>query len=103
MKYKSEAFAAIHDMMQGAYEIGAINKKTMREFDKACLTEVKPLSGEEIRAIREHEALSQATFAHYLNISPNQVSEWERGKRKPSGAALKLLTLVKTKGIDAIA
>jgi hypothetical protein len=39
----------------------------------------------------------------YLNISKNQVSAWERGTKKPSGTALKLLTIVKNKGIEAIA
>ncbi|EGY32882.1 LOW QUALITY PROTEIN: XRE family transcriptional regulator [Aggregatibacter actinomycetemcomitans serotype e str. SC1083] len=42
-------------------------------------------------------------FAHYLNVSKNLVSDWERGIKKPSGAALKLLTLVQHKGIEAIA
>ena len=51
----------------------------------------------------QREALSQAAFAMYLNIGKNQVSEWERGIKKPSGAALKLLTIVKNKGIEAIA
>ncbi|ELL12415.1 putative dNA-binding protein [Neisseria meningitidis 61103] len=68
MKYKSEALAAIHEMMEGAYNIGAIDKKTMRGFDKSCLTEIKPLSGGDIKAIREKEALSQAAFAIYLNV-----------------------------------
>lgn len=68
MKYKSEALAAIHEMMEGAYNIGAIDKKTMRDFDKSCLTEIKPLSGGDIKAIREKEALSQAAFAIYLNV-----------------------------------
>ena len=68
MKYKSEIFAAIHETMQGLHDIGVIDKKTMRDFDKSCLTEIKPLSGEDIKAIREREALSQAAFAMYLNI-----------------------------------
>lgn len=98
MKYKSEALAAIHEMMEGAYNIGAIDKKTMRGFDKSCLTEIKPLSGGDIKAIREKEALSQAAFAIYLNVGKNHVSAWERGVKKPSGAALKLLTIVKKQG-----
>ena len=103
MKYKSEISAMLHETMQGLHEVGVIDKTTMREFDKSCLTEIEPLSGEAIRAIREKEAVSQAAFAIYLNISKNQVSEWERGIKKPSGAALKLLSLVKAKGIQAIA
>ena len=102
MKYKSEIFFFFLETMQGLHDIGIIDKKTMRDFDKSCLTEIKPLSGEDIKAIREREALSQAAFAMYLNIGKNQVSEWERGIKKPSGAALKLLTIVKNKGIEAI-
>jgi hypothetical protein len=32
---KSEAMAAIHEMMEGFHEPGAIDKQTMREFDIA--------------------------------------------------------------------
>ncbi len=31
------------------------------------------------------------------------ISEWERGVKKPSGTALKLLSLVQHKGIEVIA
>ncbi|MCT8517925.1 DNA-binding transcriptional regulator [Glaesserella parasuis] len=75
----------------------------MQSFDKRCLTPVKTLAPNEIREIREKENFSQAVFAHYLNVSSNLVSEWERGVKKPSGAALKLLSLVQHKGISAIA
>ncbi|WP_233902116.1 helix-turn-helix domain-containing protein [Paracoccus denitrificans] len=57
----------------------------------------------EIRAIREREHLSQPVFARYLNVSKNLVSDWERGVKKPSGAALRLLTVVQEKGLQAIA
>lgn len=103
MKYKSEIFAAIHETMAGLHNAGVIDKTTMRHFDKSCLTPIEPLDGAAIKAIREHEALSQAAFAIYLNVSKNHVSAWERGEKKPSGAALKLLTIVKNKGIEAIA
>ncbi|MQW24124.1 transcriptional regulator, partial [Sinorhizobium meliloti] len=32
--YKSEALSAIHETMEGLFEIGAIDKQTMREFDE---------------------------------------------------------------------
>ncbi len=41
-KYKSEAMAAIHETMEGLFEVGAIDKQTMREFDDACLTAIEP-------------------------------------------------------------
>lgn len=102
-KYRSEAFAAIHETMEALHEVGAVDKQTMREFDEACLTPVRPLQPIEIRAIREREHLSQPVFARYLNVSKNLVSDWERGVKKPSGAALRLLTVVHEKGLQAIA
>lgn len=102
-KYRSEALAAIHETMEALHEIGAVDKQTMREFDEACLTPVKPMTPEEIRAIREREHLSQPVFARYLNVSKNLISDWERGTRRPGGPALRLLTVVQKKGIEAIA
>jgi putative transcriptional regulator len=102
-KYQSDALAAIHETMQALHEIGAINKQTMREFDEACLTPVQTMLPEEIRALREHEHLSQPVFARYLNVSRNLVSDWERGIKKPGGPALRLLTVIKKNGIQAIA
>ena len=52
-KYRSDAFAAIHETMEALHDIGAIDKQTMREFDDACLTPVHVLAPEEIKAIRE--------------------------------------------------
>ena len=40
-KYRSDAFAAIHETMDALHDIGAIDKQTMREFDDACLTPVQ--------------------------------------------------------------
>ena len=102
-KYRSEAFAAIHETMEALHQVGAIDKQTMREFDEASLTAVQPLTPEEIRAIREREHLSQPVFARYLNVSKNLVSDWERGVKKPGGPALRLLTVVQKKGIETIA
>lgn len=101
--YKSEATAAVHEMMSGFYKSGVISKSTMREFDELCLTPVEKLSPEQIRAIREEAGASQGVFARYLNVSPSVVSQWERGERAPSGTSLKLLTLVKKKGLACIA
>ncbi|MCP5176818.1 MAG: DNA-binding transcriptional regulator [Moraxellaceae bacterium] len=102
-KYQTEALAAVHEMMQGLHLAQVIDKKTMREFDESCLAPVVPMPPESIRALRERELLSQSIFALYLNVSKNLISDWERGIKKPSGTALRLLNLVDKKGIDAIA
>ncbi|WP_234795950.1 helix-turn-helix domain-containing protein [Glaesserella parasuis] len=78
-QYNSPANAAIHELMSDLHDVGLVDKTTMRSFDKRCLTPVKTLAPNEIREIREKENFSQAVFAHYLNVSSNLVSEWERG------------------------
>lgn len=46
---------------------------------------------EEIKSIRERLDLSQAEFAELLGVSKRTLQEWEQGRCKPTGAALKLL------------
>jgi len=100
--YRSEAFAAIHETAEALHAYGIIDKITMKEFDESCLAPVVGMTPEEIRRIRERERLSQPVFARYLNVSKNLVSDWERGVKKPGGPALRLLSLVKHKGIEAM-
>ena len=102
-QYRSDALGSIHETMEALHEVGAIDHQTMREFDDSCLTPVEPLSPAAIRALREREHLSQPVFARYLNVSKNLVSDWERGIKRPGGPALRLLTVIGKKGIQAIA
>jgi len=102
-KYRSEALASIHETMESLYDIGAVNKHTMREFDDACLTPIHILSPDEIKSLRLREHISQPVFARYLNVSKNLISDWERGVKKPGGPALRLLVVIQKKGLMAIA
>lgn len=102
-RYKSEALAAIHETMEGLHAGGVIDKQTMRRFDDACLTPIRPLKPKEIKAIRERAQVSQTVFANYLNVTTSLISKWERGEKRPSGASLKLLSLVEKKGLAAVA
>lgn len=61
-----------------------------------------PMTGEEIRAMRERANLSQAVFARYLNLTTGYVSQLERGTKRPSGPALVLLDVIRRKGVEAI-
>ena len=102
-RYRSDSFAAIHETVEALQEIGAIDKRTMRQFNEACLTPIQVLTPDEIRKLRLREHLSQAVFARYLNVSKNLVSDWERGVKKPGGPAMRLLTIVQKRGLQAIA
>jgi putative transcriptional regulator len=102
-EYRTDIAEAVHKTAKGLHRIGAIDKKTMREFDVMCLTTVRRLSAREIKRIREGAGVSQEVFGHYLNVPTTLVSQWERGEKRPSGPSLKLLSLVMHKGLDAIA
>ena len=101
-KFRSRLSEAIHETASDLHRAGLLDKETMREFDASCLTAVAQLSPKDIAALRKREGISQGVFARYLNVRPKLVSEWERGEKKPSGPSLKLLSIVKSKGLDAI-
>ena len=102
-KYRSDISRSVHRTATDLNEIGLIDTKTMREFDRLCLTKVTALKPGEIRAIRLKSGVSQAVFAEHLGITTGLVSKWECGEKRPSRMALKMLALVKTKGLDVIA
>ncbi|MBC8104793.1 MAG: DNA-binding transcriptional regulator [Cytophagales bacterium] len=101
--FKNDIFAAIHETASDLSDAGLMDKRTLRRFDDLCLTPVEKLSSEEIKSLREGAFVSQAVFARYLNVSTGLVSQWERGEKSPSGASLKLLAIVKKKGLEVIA
>lgn len=93
----------VHETARGLHRAGVFDAQTMREFDALCLPPVKPLSATQIRRIRLQAKASQAVFAAYLNTTASTVQKWEIGAKRPSGPSLKLLHLVKTKGLDVLA
>ena len=102
-KYKSDAFEAIHSSVSGMYRAGTVDKETMREFDEACLIVPETMEPSQIKAIRESQRVSQPVFARYLNTSESTVEKWETGAKRPSGMAIKLLTIVQKHGLKMLA
>ena len=80
----------------------AENKITMRHLGKLAEPSEEPLSGTEIRRLREKARMSQAVFARCLKLTVGYVSQLERGTKRPTGPALVLLNVIRRKGIDAI-
>jgi len=101
-EYRSEVAKAVHEGVHGMHRLGLVDKKTLREFDVRCFTAVDPLSAEEIQALREREGISQSILARCLNVTTNYVSQLERGAKRPRGATLKLLWLIRNKGLEVV-
>ena len=102
-RYKSDAFASIHDSATALHRTGVIDKTTLREFDAACLTPVATFGPRDIQRLREANKVSQPVFARYLNTSESTVEKWETGAKRPSGMAVKLLSIVQKHGIQLLA
>jgi len=56
---------------------------------------VPVLKARDIAAIRSKLNLSQPVFARILNVPVATARSWESGRRKPTGAALRLLDLAR--------
>jgi len=91
-----------HETVKDLHDIGLVDKITMQNFDALCLPKIKSLLPQEIKKIRANEKVSQPIFAMYLNVSPYTVKHWEQGTKHPTGAALKLLNLVRERGLVAV-
>lgn len=54
---------------------------------------VKPMTPTQVHAIHKRLNVSQRIFAAMMNIPTVTAASWERGRRQPTGAALRLLVI----------
>lgn len=101
-KNRSRIIDEMHETALGLHRIGLIDKRRMLEFDALRDLEVEAMTPEKIRALREKAHLSQSVFAAVLNTSVSTVQKWEIGEKRPGGPSLKLLDLIRRKGLDAV-
>jgi putative transcriptional regulator len=107
LKGKARLRSEIVEAVRGLHKISVVGdaeleKTTLRMLGREALPKVDDFSPAEIAKLRARAGVSQAVLAGFLNVAVNTVSQWERGERKPTGAALKLLHVVKRNGIEAL-
>ena len=71
----------------------AQGKLTLQEV--VLPTQVREIKPAEIKRLRDKMNVSQAMFAAILNVPTVTAISWEKGRRKPTGAALRLLDLAR--------
>jgi len=84
-----QALTDVRDHVAGRRKI------TMRTTKVAFPARLERMRPEEVRKIRQEMKVSQAVFARLLNVPVVTEASWEVGRRKPSGAALRLLQIAK--------
>jgi len=80
-----------------AGHVAGRQKLTMRTMEFSLRKPVKPIGPKEIKAIRKKLNVSQSVFASLLNVATVTAISWEKGRRNPTGTALRLLDLARKK------
>ncbi len=75
----------------------------MRDFDARHLAMPDMIEPAQIKQDPRNQQRQPAGFARYLNTSESTVEKWETGAKRPSGMALKLLSVVRKHGLQVLA
>lgn len=99
---------ALAETADGMFRLGIMDEETHRRItardvgEREDAIEISVPSAEDIRAMRADANISQAAFARRLNVTTGYISQLERGVKRPTGATVVLLNLIRKRGIDAI-
>ena len=104
---KARLRAEIVEMTEGLHRVGLVGDAelemtTIRMLNKSALPKLGRMKPRDIVKVRKKAKISQAVLAASMNVAVNTVSQWERGERHPTGAALKLLNVIDSHGIGAL-
>ena len=91
-----ESLQGMHSELRAKTDV-----RTLRRA-RVVIPSQEPSSADDVRAIRESNGVSQAVLALYLGTSTASVTQWEQGLRTPTGAAARLLSLIKRKGLQVL-
>lgn len=87
-----DLIAAVEDVRD---HVKGKRKVTLRVSEVRLPERAPEITPEEIVAARQALNVSQPVFARLLNVRTITAASWEQGRRKPSGAALRLLQIAK--------
>lgn len=83
------AVEEVSDYVAGKHKI------TMRTNQVKLPDPAPEITPDEVVAARQALNVSQPVFARLLNVPTVTAVSWEKGRRKPSGAALRLLQIAR--------
>lgn len=84
------------DLQQSLQEAAAIRRK---EMPPGKVTEIHT---PDAKAIRDKVGLTQTEFAQLIGVKVATLRNWEQNRRKPTGAAAALLTIVEKEPAAAL-
>lgn len=93
IEFDAEALVGSVEAM--AAHVRGERKLTMRTTRITLPEPIAPMRPRDIASIRQQLNVSQSIFAALLNVPKVTAISWEKGRRKPTGAALRLLDLIR--------
>lgn len=91
---ENDVLATAHNLAKALYRVGALDTVGMHDMDRLCLPPRPDYGAPEIKRIRTATRMSQPVFARLLGVNKSAVAQWERGAKRPSGPALRLLEVL---------
>ena len=91
---EDDVLATAHGLAAALHRVGAMDELSMRDMDRLCLPPRPDYGSSEVRRIRAATRMSQPVFARLLGVDKSAVAQWERGAKRPSGPALRLLEVL---------
>jgi putative transcriptional regulator len=91
---EDDMLATAHGLASALHRVGAMDDFSMRDMDRLCLPPRPDYTGPDVRRIRAAARMSQPVFARLLGVEKSAVAQWERGAKRPSGPALRLLEVL---------
>ncbi len=92
-----DAEALVGSVEALAAHVRGERKLTLRTRAMALPGPIRALRPKDVAALHRRLNVSQSVFAALLNVPKVTAISWEKGRRKPTGAALRLLDLVRKK------
>lgn len=89
MSFYEDVIAGLNEAIE--YKKGNVKLRTA----DVTVISLPKIKSNEVRAIRKSLDMSQLIFASVMGVSVKTVEAWETGKSTPSGAARRMLSLLK--------
>lgn len=91
---EDDILATAHGLAAALHRVGALDSADMLTMNRLCFPPRPDYSAPEIKRIRAATRMSQPVFARLLGVDKSAVTQWERGVKRPSGPALRLLEML---------
>jgi putative transcriptional regulator len=91
---EDEVLATAHGLPAALHRVGAMDALDMRDMDRLCLPPRPDYGSVEVKRIRAATRMSQPVFARVAGRGQVRSRAVERGAKRPSGPALRLLEVL---------